>query len=168
MASKNTTYNKGKKKLKKVAKKYVKRNKGFVVALVLCIALGLGLGVGANVYLTQNDAFTLYESNTVYTGDIISIESGNTYQLESIENSVDVVSFGKDLTQYVVAEVKYKENDEAVIESLNTTTFTNDGTYYVIYSLSYTGDDFLTSLIVSKYDKVKLRKTIVIGGEDNE
>lgn len=172
MGWKDTAYQKGRKKItnkaKKEAKKFAKRNKGFLAGLVVCLVLGLGLGVGANMLLTKNDAFTLYENNGVYLGDTINVASGTTYQLESIENSVQVVSFGKDLTQYVVVEVKYKASEEAEIETLDTTTFSNDGTYYVIYSLAYDEGDFLTSLISSKYDKVKLRKTIVIGGEDNE
>lgn len=172
MGWKDTAYQKGRRKVtkavKKETKRFVKRNKGFVAGLIVCLILGLGLGIGANILLTKDDAFNLYENNALYNGEKITLQSGETYELESIENSVQVVSFGKDLTKYVTVSIKYLETPDSELQELTTTTFNNDGTYYVVYELNYDEDDFLTSLLASKYEKVKLRKTVVIGGENNE
>lgn len=168
MGWKDTAYQKGRRKVtnkaKKGVKKFAKRNKGFVAGLIICLLLGLGLGIGANVILTKNDTFTLYENSIVYDGEEIKLASGASYQLESVENSVQVVSFGKDISKYVTVKVKYQQDEDSEIQTLDTTTFSQDGTYYVIYCISYDEGDFLASVITSKYEKVKLRKTIVIGG----
>ena len=154
-----------KNRIKRSAKKYAKKNTGFVVCLILSIVLGLGVGVGACLFLTKNDGFTLMHQNAVYSGESVRLDSGKTYDINAKGNTPKVVSFGKDFSSMVKAEVFFrdKEGEEAV--AYNKTTLEGDGTYYIIYSLDNSASG-LDGLLAGKYDSVKLKKTVVIGGNE--
>lgn len=175
MGWQDTDYQKARKKIKsktettikREIKKYAKKNYGFLIALAIVIVVGFVAGYMLNTAVVcKDDKFVLYENDATYNGDVIQIESGNSYDLIS-NTSYEVVGFGKELTKYVKFYVKYLKDEESDLEDFNGTTFTNDGTYYVIYYLAYSGDDFSEKLGAFKYENTKFRKTVVIGGESN-
>lgn len=153
-----------KNKIKRQAKKTVKKHKGFFIALAISLILGIALGFGAIKLLDKNDEFTLYNNGESMKNTTLNIASGTSYDVDAESNQTKVIAWGKDVSSYVTYEIKYINEKEEKVETV--TQFTNDGTYCIIYSLDYTGDDFLTKIAVKKYEKTRLRKTIIVGGNE--
>ena len=149
--------------VKRQAKKFARKNKGFVIAFFLSLVIGVSIGVFSASALAKNDEFTLYSGGEKTA--TVNLSSGQTYDLQANENKTKVVVWGVDLSSYVTYTIKYINEEDGVVETVQ--NFTRDGTYCVIYQLDYTGDNFFVWLGVKKYEKVKLRMTIVIGGTNN-
>ena len=152
-----------KKKAKSEVKKFAKKHTGFVIALILCLVAGIALGFGISFGFTRTDEFTLYNNGIAMKEATVYLQSGETYDVDAKENKTKVVVFGKDVSSYVKYTIKYIniETDEVEI----VTNFEKDGTYCIIYELDYSGD-FLTQFFAKKYENVKLRKTVIIGGNE--
>jgi hypothetical protein len=150
-------------KAKREAKKFAKKHTGFVVALIVTLILGLALGLGAGFMVNGKDEFTLYNNGKALQDATIYLQSGQTYNVDAEENKTKVVVWGKDVSNYVKYTIKYINEESGEVEIV--TEFSKDGTYCIIYELDYSGD-FLTEFIAKKYEKVKLRKTVIIGGNE--
>jgi len=160
MAWQNST----KRYAKRQTKKFARKNVGFVVALILCIVLGLALGFGSVYLLGSKDEFTLYNNGKAMTDATVYLNSGETYDLEADENETKVIAWGNDVSSYVKHTIKYLNLETEEVEIVE--DFSKDGTYCVIYELNYTGNNFLVKIGMKKYENVKLRKTIIIGGNE--
>ncbi len=150
--------------VKRKTKKYARKNVGFVIALILCLVMGLALGLGSVYFLGRNDEFTLYNNGKAMTETTVYLDSGETYDLEADENSTKVVVWGVDVSSYVKYTIKYINLEIEEVEIVS--DFSRDGTYCVIYELNYTGDNILVKIGMKKYENVKLRKTVIIGGNE--
>jgi hypothetical protein len=156
--------NSAKRYAKREAKKFARKNAGFVVALILSIILGVALGFGSVYLLGSKDEFTLYNEGKAMTEATVRLNSGETYDLEADENETKVVVWGNDVSSYVKHTIKYINLETEEVEIVD--EFSKDGTYCVIYELNYTGNNFLVKIGMKKYENVKLRKTIIIGGNE--
>ena len=159
-----TWQNSTKRYAKRQAKKYARKNKGFVVAIFLCLILGIAACFAAVFAIGMKDEFTLYNDGVAMKDATVQLESGNSYDLEAKENSAKVVVWGVDVSSYVKTTVKYINEELGEVETVE--GFDKDGTYCIIYELDYKGDNFFAKIGKLKYDKVKLRKTVIIGGND--
>ena len=160
MAWQNTT----KRYVKRQTKKFARKNAGFVVALILSLIVGLALGFGGVYLLGNKDEFTLYNDGSAMTETTVRLYSGATYDVEADENATKVVVWGVDVSSSVKYDIKYINTEEGIVEEV--TDFTKDGTYCIIYELDYNGDNFLAKIGMKKYENVKLRKTVIIGGNE--
>jgi hypothetical protein len=151
------------KRVKKEAKKFARRHTGFVISLILCLVAGIALGFGLCYGFSAKDEFTLYNDGVAMSEATVYLQSGETYDINANENKTKVVVFGKDVSSYVKYTIKYINLETEEVEIV--TDFTKDGTYCIIYELDYSGD-FLTEFLAKKYEKVKLRKTVIIGGNE--
>ena len=149
---------------KRQTKKFARKNAGFVLALILCIVLGLALGFGSIYLIGSKDEFTLYNNGEAMTDATVYLNSGETYDLELNENKTKVVVWGNDVSSYVKHTIKYINLETEEVEIVE--GFSKDGTYCVIYELDYTGSNLFVKIGMKKYENVKLRKTIVIGGNE--
>ncbi|MBO5223008.1 MAG: hypothetical protein J6C23_00655 [Clostridia bacterium] len=153
-----------KKAVRREAKKYARKNPGFIIALILCLILGLALGFGILKIIDHKDEFSLYNGGEKMQTATVNLASGETYDVNSDENAAKVVVWGVDVSSYVKTTIKYVNEEKGEVEIV--TDFSKDGTYCIIYELDYTGDNFLVNFGKAKYENVKLRKTVIIGGNE--
>lgn len=150
--------------VRREAKKYARKNPGFIIALILCLIGGLALGVGVLKIIDHKDEFSLYNKGERMQIATVELASGETYDVNAQENATKVVVWGVDVSSYVKTTVKYINEEKGEVETV--TDFSKDGTYCIIYELDYTGDNFLVNFGKAKYENVKLRKTVIIGGNE--
>ena len=142
-------------------KKVVKKNKLFFLALAFSLILGFVAGmVGMNI-LAGKDEFTLYNDGVAMKEATVTLQSGESYDVDADKNKTKVVVWGTDVSSYVKYTIKYINEESGEVETV--TEFTKDGTYCIIYELDYSGNFFM-QIGVTKYKNVKLRKTVIVGG----
>lgn len=120
-SSSRQTSKKSSKKVEKQVKKSVKKVgfAGLVLAL-LFLLVGAGCGWFVTKTICKNDCFELIGM------DEISIEIGSSYQ----DQGVNVVAFGKDVSDSVSIETNLTKNPDGSYTS------NEEGTYYIIYKSS--------------------------------
>ena len=133
-----------KSKAKRKAKSKIKRIHplSFVI-WILCLALGAGLGVGAYRVLCSNDRFELRGDKSY----VLPIGGEVTYK----DKGVEIISFGRDISDRVEIETNLTETDEDGVYKIDTS---QGGEYYIIYTVDSV-----------KYGEIQRVRTITVKGE---
>lgn len=114
---------------KKKANKTIKKL-GFKAILIVLLVTIIGGAIGTGVcwFLTRDDCFTIIgkdEITLTLRGDGEEINSFNSYYDESVK----VVSFGRNVSDKVYIETNLKQNDDGSYYA------DEIGTYYIIYKV---------------------------------
>ena len=141
------------KKIEKTVKKGIKKHLGSFIAVTLTLVVFLVAGFVACTVMTKNDGLYLVneEKNT-------SIAVGGIYT----EEGAYLTGFGKDLSEYIVIEIKDYEGE--TVTYVNTDT---DSVYYVLYSVKSVDDienlSFIEKFALSKFEDYRIIRTITVG-----
>ena len=141
----NRATRKVKSKAKRKARSKIKRIHplSFVI-WILCLALGAGLGVGAYKVVSANDRFVVRGEKSY----VLPIGTEVTYK----DKGVQIISFGRDISDKVQIETNLTETDEDGVYTIDTS---QGGEYYIIYTV----DDI-------KYGEIQRVRTITVKGEN--
>lgn len=118
---------------KKVSKELSKKtNKPLVISIVIFLVLGIVLGYFSLLYLCKNDTFEM----NAYDGDVIDVylndDDGIT---EYSEIGAKCVLFGKDISNEIKVEYKYREDISFDPETVAGVDSSRAGIYYAIYTI---------------------------------
>lgn len=100
-----------------------------ILIILLVTIIGAGIGAGACYIVSKDDHFTIIgkeEITLTLRAEGEEINSENSY----IDEGVEVVSFGRDVSDKVYIETDLKTNEDG--------SFTADevGTYYIVYKVN--------------------------------
>ena len=136
-------------------KKFAKKNIVPIIIIALVFIAFMLAGYFLSTSITKNDAFTLNNSNKE-----LAIEVNGEY----VEEGAKVISFGKDVSEYLVIEIR--DEDGNIVDEIDTSF---DTEYAIIYSLEIPEDvGFLDKLLLSKYENYTQVRIITVGEGVNE
>ena len=122
----NRAKKKAKSQVKRAAKKKIRRIHPLSFGVwIVVLALGIGLGVGVYTWLCREDTFTVIGDKEI----VISVGKG---QVLYEDRGARVISFGRDVSDRVVAETSLPEGDEEGSYVIDTS---EEGVYSIVYTV---------------------------------
>ena len=142
-------------KVKASTKRFAKKNMVPIIIVAVVFIVFMLIGYFVSSAITKNDGFTLNNSNK----DLAIAVNG-----EYVEEGAKVISFGKDISEYLVIEIR---DEYGVIVDKVDTSF--DTEYAIIYSLEIPDDaGFMDKLLLGKYEDYTQVRIITVGEGANE
>ncbi len=142
-------------KVKASTKRFAKKNMVPIVIVAVVFIVFMLIGYFVSSAITKNDGFTLNNSNK----DLAIAVNG-----EYVEEGAKVISFGKDISEYLVIQI-YDETG-ILVDKVDTSF---DTEYAIIYNIVIPDDaGFINKLILGKYEDYTQVRTITVGEGANE
>lgn len=142
-------------KVKASTKRFAKKNMVPIIIVAVVFIVFMLIGYFVSSAITKNDGFTLNNSNK----DLAIAVNG-----EYVEEGAKVISFGKDISEYLVIQI-YDESG-ILVDKVDTSF---DTEYAIIYNIVIPDDaGFINKLILGKYEDYTQVRNITVGEGANE